>query len=310
MIFKKWHSIENSYRQKYIDSCLDMHPELRDETYIITEKLHGSNFSWVFSPGFPIRAASRNNYLDVYSSFQGVLIPQLMTDSAHIISCMQKHADLTKSIVRLYGELIGRGIQKGVDYGDTKRILYFGVITSTDDLYTLLPFEELEEFLWPNEIVPVVAKVKGLQATIDFDTDFDSLVVGKPDNICEGVIIQPHTRVYYDGYGSPFLLKKKNEKFKEKARAKKPRVVDSEVERLNLEFLSYLTDNRLQSVFSKQSEIENPSQIGNYIRLVLVDAKEDFVKDFCADIESLNKSQKKQIFNVGSTIANMLKAYL
>lgn len=305
-MFKRWPSIENSYRQKHIAWFLECYPELADETFVITEKLHGSNFQWYFQPGKPVRAGSRNNFLDVTSSFQGVSIPGLMEAHAALLDMIQAWVDKANVTVRLFGELFGQGIQKGVNYGDGKRILYFGLMINDE----LVPFAELEAMLAPRYLVPIVAKVKGLDAALAFDTKFDSLILGELDNICEGVVIQPYSRVYWDGHGSPFILKKKNGEFKERQRAKAPRVVDSEVERLRTEFVSYITDNRLQSVFSKHGEIEEPRQIGDYIRLVLADAKEEFVKDFGDDLVALSKKQVKAVYNVGGMIANMLKGYL
>jgi len=157
----------------------------------------------------------------------------------------------------------------------------------------------------------VGGECKGLESALAFDTKFNSWVLGKPDNLCEGVVIQPRDKVYYDRHGeSPFILKKKNAEFKEKEQAKKVRVVDTEVERLNAEFASYVTDNRLQAVFSKEGEIESPKQIGSYIKLVMEDAKVDFLKDFEGDVAATSKAQQKQIFNVSKTIAGMLKTYL
>jgi len=307
MQFTKWHSIENTYRQKYIDFFLKEHPGLVNETYVILEKLHGSNFQWFFQPGEFVKAGSRNHYLDMLGSFQGAPIAQLVDDNSATIARFQRWADADGYSIRLFGELIGRGIGKGVDYGEQKRILYFGIMVNDK----LLPFKEAQVHIDTLLTAPHVTTVDELQAALDFDTKFDSLVLGKPDNICEGVVIQPYNQVYYDRYGtSPFILKKKNDEFKEKEKAPKARVVDSDVERLNAEFSLYITDNRLQSAFSKYGEIETPKQIGKYIRIVMADAQDDFIKDFGNDIETLDKNRQKQVFNVGSKIANMLKGYL
>lgn len=74
------------------------------------------------------------------------------------------------------------------------------------------------------------------------------------------------------------------------------------------EFKSYITENRLLSVFSKEGQIQSPKEIGKYIKLLLTDAQDDFLKD--NDISHLDKQQQKDVFNVGSLIANMLKSYL
>jgi len=307
MTLQRWCSIENTYRQKNIDFYLETHPELENEVYVILEKLHGSNFQWYFQPGESVQAGSRNMYLDTSGSFQGASISQLMIDNAKIISILQKLANSEGHSIRLFGELIGRGVGKGVDYGEKKRLLYFGLMVNDE----LLPFSVLEAMIDSWCLVPIIEKRIGLQDALDFDTKFNSWVLGKPDNICEGVVIQPYAKVYYDSYGnSPFILKKKNDEFKEKESAKRVRAVDSEVERLNAEFMLYITDNRLQAIFSKHGEIESPKQIGSYIKLVLGDARESFMKDFGVDADALDKAQQKQVFNVGSVIAKMLKGYL
>ena len=45
MNFTKYNSIENSYRQKFIDKILLELP--RDTQYVVTEKIHGANFQFV-----------------------------------------------------------------------------------------------------------------------------------------------------------------------------------------------------------------------------------------------------------------------
>jgi len=82
------------------------------------------------------------------------------------------------------------------------------------------------------------------------------------------------------------------------------------VERLNLEFRSYLTDMRLRGVFSKHGEIERPEQIGDYIRWMLADAREGFVKDHAEAFDALSNPEQRRALHVGSTIARMLNKYL
>lgn len=305
-VFKHWPEIENSYRREFVEGFLTQYPELECETFVITEKINGSNLQWFFRPHEAVMAGSRNNFLSLSDSFQGVRISDLLGAHYEVLDSVQGLADRLNITVRLFGELFGPGIQKGVRYGGEKRVLYFGIMLND----ILMPFRELERFIPPAYLVPIVAIVGDLENAIEFDTRFDSLVMREPNNICEGVVIQPHTVVYFNMHGDPFLLKKKNAEFLEKQRAEKPAVVDSEVERLHAEFASYITDNRLQSVFSKYGKIETPSQIGDYIRLLLADAKEEFLKDFGADLAALDKAQQKSVYNVGSQIVDMLKSCL
>lgn len=310
-MFKRWPSIENTYRQKELYWWVSKFPELETETYVITEKLHGSNFQWYFQPGKHVQPGSRNNFLDTIATFNGASIAELMAANANLLAMMQDSVDSSNCTIRLFGELVGPKIQNGVYYGEEKCLFYFGMMV--DDV--LLPFYEFEAAIgddFHESIVPIVGEARGLQAALNFNPEFISLVTPRPvdNNTCEGIVIQPYNKVYASEQGRVFILKNKNETFKEKQHAQKERVVDTEVEYLNEEFKSYITDTRLQAVFSKHGEIERPQQIGEYIRLVLADAQEDFLKDFGDGFNVMDKSQQKQVFNVGGMIANMLKRYL
>ena len=304
MSFVKWTSIENSYRDKHINYFLGIFPELADEEYLVTEKIHGSNFQWFLQPYENLMCGSRNKYLDVNGSFQGASIPALVDKHRNLLLGFQHYCDETGNSVRLFGELFGDGIQKGVDYGPEKRLLYFGLMINDK----LRPPFDLLRYIPENHIAPIVGVVQGLDEALSINSEFDSWLSSAEDNICEGIVIVPYRRVYQTDNGETFILKKKNDAFIEKKAAPKTVVVDTEVQRLNSEFLLYINDNRLQSVFSKEGEIESPKEIGKYIRLILEDAKDDFLKD--NDIAELDGGQIKQVFNVGGVIANMLKGYL
>ena len=92
---------------------------------------------------------------------------------------------------------------------------------------------------------------------------------------------------------------------KSKAKERKEHVPDHP---LKAEFLTYINENRLESVFSKYGVIEKPQQIGEYIRYMLEDAKEDFLKD--NDVSVLHKETLKEIFNAGHNIMKLLKEKL
>ena len=51
-------------------------------------------------------------------------------------------------------------------------------------------------------------------------------------------------------------------------------------------------------------------QIGRYIKLVLEDAKEDFFKDGYSVPLHFTKKELREVFNVGSQIAVILKSFL
>lgn len=311
-MFKKWPRVENSYQQKFIDRFLNEFPELAVEMYVVTEKLHGSNMQIFFERNLSWRVGKRTAFLAEGEKFFN--IQAVLPEYEEIFKTIQDHVNMGTYMLRLFGELVGPGVQKGVNYGKKKHIFFFGIMI--DD--TLIPFDEFQNYAsffgFENHVVPVIAVVDGLDAALEVDTVFKSKLTPADhdgDNIAEGVVIQPLYRAYTNAGGKRFLLKKKNEKFLEKSKAKKPPSPgDPEVERLNTEFKLYITENRLQAVFSKHGEIEEPKQIGGYIRLMIRDALEDFLKDHEEAFDKLNKGEQGKVTGVGKIVADMLKGYL
>jgi len=301
----KWSSILNSYRKKELSRWLERNPQLIEAEYFVSEKLNGSNVQLCAYPDGEIGYGLRNQWLDPTETFFGCfprdlgdLLPgwnrQFFEDE--LIGA----AKLAGEPIRLYGELFGLGIQKSVSYGDIKRILWFGLkigneLQSTYELVGLVGLEYT---------VPIIDRIQGLTAALEYNTDFPSKLNPTPDNLCEGVVIVPAIPVR--SQDSWFMLKKKNEKFAERAHAKKERVPDEVADPLNLAFREYITDTRMRSVFSKDGPIEDRSDIGRYIKAILADAKEDFIQDY-PEVVDLDKAQQKTVYNVGSMIAKMLE---
>lgn len=309
MTFKKFISLENSYREKYINRMVDYYPHLLDEQYVITEKIDGSNFQWAFFPDGVVRAGSRNSYLDINGSFQGANIQQLYEAHYILLSELLEWAVADNVVIRLYGELHGQGIQKRVDYGPEKKLLYFAM-TVDEQWLSFYDFENIMvEYGGDGYIVPIIEIANSLQDALDFNTKFNSLLSDGENNLTEGVVIQPYANVYPDQNGSPFVIKKKNSEFDEQ-KVKTEKIIDPTVAALNSQFKAYINESRVLSVFSKDGEISSPKEIGKYIKLILEDAKVDFEKDFGDELIELDKTQLKDVFNVGSLVANLLKGYL
>ena len=74
---------------------------------------------------------------------------------------------MTGNTVRLYGEIFGGGIQKGVNYGIEKRIRYFAMQISEQ----WVSFEYMDEYFASKGaahiLVPVVATVSGLGTALN-----------------------------------------------------------------------------------------------------------------------------------------------
>lgn len=305
----KYPSIENSYQKKHIEMWLRARPELINERFIVTEKIHGSNFQVLFTPEQECRYFSRNQEIlldEKFHDYQNALIEPLLQDA---FEALQAYANINNKSVRAFGELFGKGIMKGVDYGfgTEKRFRIFDIVIGER---WLAPLEALSAWrsvsnLW----VPSVG-VMSLQEALDIDVEQTSMFNPVEGNTWEGIVIKPYSKIYRSPQGSMFFLKKKSEKFKEKSHAPAPRAVDSEVEEVNILFSGYFNDNRVQSCFSKMGEIQEPKQMAEYIKAILEDGKADFIKDHGEKFEKLSKEQQRKALNLGGTIVNLLKPYL
>ena len=303
-MFLKYRSIENHYRQNFIDSFKERFPLLENETFVIQEKIDGSNFSICFEPNKPIRYASREQLVDNF--FQGVMIDELIAtneDLKEIISAIQICADENKVNINLYGELYSDKINKRVKYG-APGLRFFDV--TVDGKY----MTQYELGVWftgrEHLLVPCLGIAQTLDLALAFNTEVDSMILGVENNEMEGVVIKPLFNVYTSPVGDMFYIKKKNKKFLDKHNKvnKEKKEIPATAKAWKEEFLEYLTDNRLTDLFAKRGKIERMDQFGDYIKWMIEDAKEDFLKDH----ENFDKSFDKVVFSsAGGKVAEMLK---
>jgi Rnl2 family RNA ligase len=304
----KYPSIENSYQQKYIAIWLKHQPSLADEQFIVTEKIHGSSFQVMFTPQKPVRFFSRNQEIMPGDKFHGYQLALQEVEMQSVFDYLQTAADMSGVEFRVFGELFGPGIMKGIKYGsDEKRFRIFDMVCGTEwvtqeELFCSIP--ALASVLVPH------LGVMSLQAALDFDAEQPSTFLPDENNTWEGVVIKPYSKIYQSPEGAMFYLKKKSEKFAEKANERTPVALDDEVLEVNQLFVGYFNDNRVQSCFSKMGEIQEPKQMATYIKAVLEDGKADFLKDHAGKLEKLSKDQQKKALNLGGVIANLLKPYL
>ena len=313
-MFKKYNSIENHYRQKYILNSMSQHPEIETCKYVAREKIDGANFQIYFKRGNSVKFGKRSSFLKEDDSFFNY--QEAVKKIQHIvekIDTMIQEDEIGHQELRLFGELFGPGINGRVDYGDSVNILFFDMEVDgkmanqqhLESFFSLFGFNDL--------LVPLIGYYDGISEALQASCDFDSKVLGKEGNASEGIVIKPYSREFIMGNGSRFLLKKKSDKFKEKETGMKQRKhkedLPEDVVKLMLEFRSYINKNRVLSVFSKHGEIQEPCQLGKYIQLISEDAREDFLKDNVIP-DSMDKKVQKKIFNVGGHIATLLREHL
>ena len=320
--FLKFHSIENTYQTIFIEKAVNYYPELEKCKYILTEKIHGCNMQVAFIPvvanghhGIQMKFGRRRAWLDKGEKFNGMIprFNEMINTGQFNHMAFGKLALATNSVVRLYGEFFGDGIGKGIEYDLGKKFRFFrysvdGVMATPWEFYRFM-----------NDIgnsalaSPIRYMADGIDEALAFDVETLITILGpwRKDNFAEGVVISPYAENFELPSGKTFVLKKKHSKFAEiKNTPKERKPLDSDVEHLRKCFRAYVTDNRLQNVFSKEGKPEEAKDIGKFVKFLIEDAREDFLKDYGDEIAKIDKSKHKQIYNTGPVPAQLIKEYL
>jgi Rnl2 family RNA ligase len=301
----KYPSLINHYRKKELDK-FDIN---EDETFVISEKIHGSNVSIRFNSDGSVDWYSRNNKITGANFYNAeTIFEYFKNEHTKILSYAIKH----NIDVILFGELYGGNVQSGVYYGNEKNLAFFDLAVVENDVVEFRSPEVTFSFFnfFDVPVVPIL-KTGSITECMDYDIEFNSKLTPKgydKENLCEGVVIRPYFRNITSNQGKHFIIKKKNEKFKEKQKKSKPKVELSDDVKYWVDvFSQYIHPERLQSVYSKYGKIESYDDIGKYIKLVLEDAKETFLAEEETFNESdFEKKDLKVIYKQGSVIRDLL----
>ncbi|HME54432.1 MAG TPA: RNA ligase family protein [Candidatus Lokiarchaeia archaeon] len=306
MAFKEYPSIENHFRQKYIDYFLEKFPELESERFVIQEKIDGANFRIRFAPGEQMILGSRNqNLTELNKDHFGLRV--VLKTFADELARLQGLADEEQRAFVIYGELFGPGIQQEIDYGAEKHVRFFDIWFDGDE--TPLPAMKFRELMTRLQLEPLtvdnLAVIVGLQAALEYDIAFNTTYNPGDAGVCEGVVIKPADKQYILD-DAIFYLKKKNPQFleaKERTVVEKPARAENIIE-MHEAFLDYITPQRVTSVFSKEGKISSKAEIGKFLRLVSEDAIKDFLKDH--DLSGVQDKDRKFILNASKEISQLL----
>jgi Rnl2 family RNA ligase len=284
MEFKKFTSLENTYRQNLIDKVLL--EGFDEQRWIVTEKIHGANFSFWYD-GEDFKVASRNQFVDgTFYNCQSVInkYEQKIKDWYNNNPC---------SMIVIYGELYGQGIQKEVVYGEKDfaafEFIVDGIILNKVDS-AWLAYEVGVPF------TPILYK-GSFKECVDAENKFQSLLTPKGfegENFAEGVVIEPVIPAWFKN-GSRVYFKNKTEAFTEKKNKKehKPAVGLSEVEQALLDnILEYNSPQRVSNVISKIGQITN-KDFPKILGLTIQDILEDFQKETSTDVKKVAEENYK-----------------
>lgn len=306
MNFKKYSSIENGYRTKFID-FVKQHPNFPTVKWQITEKIHGSNYSFIIDikdvDSIYVRVGKRSGLTDgTFYASQTVYdeLYENMVEIGKYLKNQSCYVGLTD--VQVYGELYGEGVQKGVYYSPEKRFAAFDIRVEykhegemvSEYLGTDIVGRLCHQFNIPH--VPILAEEVSFSDAMKFDYEFKSVINTdrEGENFAEGIVIKPVSPMFL-GNGERIIIKNKNSKFKEVQKSKKVRKQESWTDDMNYVYSimsTYNTEERIRSAVSKIGSI-GQRDFGKLLGMVGKDLLDDWRKDH--DWGSLEKKEQKVV---------------
>lgn len=289
MEFKRYPSIERADNIKNMEWWLTNYPELKNEKFIITEKLDGTNIV-IGMQSFEekVYIGRRNGWLKEDEDHFGIkeILSKNPTDV--IVSYCNPSKESLNFPFYFYAELVGPKINGRIKYGEKS-------------LYLLDVLENNKIINYHTHNLKIADNLT-FEEAINFDiTNLYSQIAPEIDGkkqYAEGIVIRPQNKEYFAPNGSRFILKKHTPHFDEikgTKQIREPKVLSE----LQLEFLNYVNENRLVSIFSKHGPIKDRTEMGKYIKLLVEDAKEDFIKIFPGEHD-------RDTFSMGGKIAPKL----
>lgn len=313
MEFRKYNSIENSYREAFLEVLRENGFDQYE--YVVQEKVHGANLSFQ-SDGQEIRTAKRSGYIQEGEAFYTYeVVRDRLEMQLHAVFVAVKAQFPETEFVAVYGELFGgnykhpevervknvSNIQKGIQYNPDIGFYAFDILVNNQ---TYLDVDLANAIFEQVGLFYARTLFRGsLEAALAYPNEFDSKIgewLGLPvltDNVCEGVVIRPVTPLFL-GNGSRVLIKNKNERWEEKVRAKRskrpPVELSGDAVALQEALKDYLTANRLENVISKIGEV-SLKDFGQVMGMFMPDALEDFEKDYGEAWNTLEKETRKRV---------------
>lgn len=332
MKFKKYNSIENSYREFYINKIHEY--GLNSGDWVVSEKIHGANFS-IWYDGINIKYAKRTSFIEEgekFYNYKDVIklckLDKKIKEIWNLINQEWKNYnhDHEPNLLILYGELFGGSyshpdveksqqshIQKGVFYCPEQRFYCFDIKING----SYIPYNIMEKLCKKVDLFYAESLFIGsFDECLKYPNDNPTIIPSKlflpkiDDNIMEGIVIKPVNPVFFPN-GERVILKNKNEKFTEKQR--KPRKKKKQNKKLSQEeqellnnLLEYLNENRLRAVLSKIGMVTK-KEFGKLQGMIAKDVIEDFIKDTSSFNTLENDSRKAITKAFNREVANFIR---
>jgi len=318
--FKEYTSIDN-LNPKAIQFLEKYGYTSPDREWVIMEKIHGANFSFVTN-GSAVMAAKRSGIISQHEHFFGYKTvydkyEQDIIQLYHLLKEKNPHL----SAIQVYGELFGGyypeqkstgpAVQKGVYYHPSVEFLVFdikiypGIKPSQPLFLSQTEINELLSNLSHLRAIPVMAS-GSFEVLAGTNPQFQTTVptifglAPVPNNFAEGLVLKINENC--PCYCTRPIIKIKNSKFSETKVKHIPKpIVDTKLINYFLEkSLCYCTETRFHNVISKVGPSERLEKIqGIFVADVLKDLEKDLNEN---DIDDFRKNLKR--------IKNVLIGYL
>lgn len=333
--FRKFNSLENHYRDKFINAMMTQGKDAGE--WVITEKVHGANFSFWFDGGADVWMGKRSGIVgdNFYSSYKlNKYHPAVEITYENLLEAGLLEVG---DVMVIYGEIFGgnffgekeadsKKVQTGVDYHPGTEFAAFDIQVITLDEERpnyILSYEQMVELI--HDEIPRCPELKRgeFYDLIAEENDFPSRVPsmfglevpeGKHAQ-CEGFVLRPVDGEKFLNNGSRCIIKSKNAKYSEKGGAKqnpggkaKDSKFNDEETALYQSFSVYFTQSRLESVVSKIGEV-TWQDFGKLNGLLIQDAMEDYNRDNDCSIKEGDfwaKAKKP----IGSLAGEIVREYL
>jgi Rnl2 family RNA ligase len=329
--FKKYRSIENSYRKKFANKIVQEGFANKDITWVGTEKIDGANFG-IWTDGKEVKSSSRLSILESPSEFYNAdkILERYRENVLSIYKEIPTH--LKTYTMCIFGELFGgiyphpdvakvpnaSKIQGRIHYIPGNDMSVFDIILINDHNEYYLPWDLVKSISESNGMKTVPELITGTFAEVMcYPNDEQSEVYnlyGLPrieDNAMEGVVLKPKT-TYYLKDGSRVIVKNKNEKWSERSGKVKFINNDEEISetiRTVVEKISeYITENRLRNVISHFGEITN-KDFGKVNKEFVNDVMSDYAKENeNNNIDSLEKKERNIVYkNINRQTTSLIR---
>jgi len=320
MEFKKYNSIENSYQDDFLSSIIEQ--GFGEQEYLVQEKVHGANLSFI-TDGQQIISAKRTELiLDNEDFYNSGLVLEKYKDKVralYVDLANQFHANT----ITIFGEVFGGGyphpavpkddkaqlVQRGIYYCPSNEFYVFDIMLDNE---RYLDTEVANALFEKHKFVYARTLFKGsLSDCLKYPNTFKTTIPGEynlPEldgNICEGVVIRPAQTSFLKN-GSRVIIKNKNEKWAENNnyidKAILKNLLSSEGEELSEEanslceeIFKLITQNRLDNLISKIGEVNSKKDLGKVLGLYNKDVLTDFLKNYQERYNGLEKQESKAV---------------